>query len=111
MENIKWIGHKPIDGHWGTHVYIRDIVVEEAIKRGVGLEITIPAGTAVVDPVAWQKRGDIMRKIFKDPLNPMLLYGGFVPIPENERKTGKKVTTKTVTVQTVTTEEEQTQLF
>ncbi|MDO8451953.1 MAG: hypothetical protein Q7S76_03730 [bacterium] len=109
MENIKWVGHKPIDGRYGTHVYIRDIVVEAAIKKGVGLEITIPAGTAVVDPVAWKDRGDIRKDVFLRPNEPMLLYGGFVPIPGSERKTGKKVTTTIVT--TVVTEEVQTQLL
>jgi hypothetical protein len=106
MENVKVDIRKPIDGKFGTHVYIRDIYVEQAIRKGVKLEITIPSGKGVVDPVAWKNRGDIRKDVFLRPNEPMVLYGGFVPVvPINK----KKVTTTKVT--TIVIEEEQTKLF
>ena len=106
MENVKVNIKKPM---YGTHVYIRDVFVEEAIRKGVNLEITIPAGVGIVDPIAWKNRGDIMCKVFKDPNNPMVLYGGNVPIPEVLGKGKKKITTTKVT--TIVIEESQTKLL
>lgn len=91
-QNVKVQIDLPFDGKWGTHVYIRDILVDLAIRRGVGLEITIPRGTAIVDPQKWKDRNDIRNDIFKVPTKPMRLYGGFVPVPEmvKEEKGVKK---------------------
>ena len=72
--NIK----KPI---YGNYVYIRDIYVDMAINRHTGLEIIIPAGRAVVDPAKWKAEGKVMKKVFNYVDRPMILYGGYVPIP------------------------------
>jgi len=69
---------KPI---YGNHVYINATVVNKAIAMGAMLEITVPNGKAIMDPKKWKARGDIMKKVFLYPDNPMILYGGNVDIP------------------------------
>ena len=65
---------------YGNYVYVRDVFLHAAIKRGGKLKITVPNGSAIVDAKEWMK-GNRMEKVFKDPKNPMILYGGNVPIP------------------------------
>lgn len=84
--NIK----KPI---YGNYCYIRASIVDKAIKDGAMLEITIPRGKAIVDPVKWKENGKIMKKVFKFPDNPLVLYGGSVPMentPKGEVTTPKE---------------------
>ncbi len=77
MKTVDVIIKKPL---YGTFVYIRSEVVEKAIKAKVMLSITIPQGTAVVDPVKWKEGSKRMQKVFKIPTRPMVLYGNSVPI-------------------------------
>ena len=65
---------------FGTFVYIRDKYVNLAIRLGVPMRVTIPQGTALVDPVKWKKEGKRMEKVFRNPNEPMVLYGGHVPL-------------------------------
>lgn len=65
---------------YGNHVYINASVVEKAIRLCVKLEIKVPAGTAIVDPLEWKNKKDWMKKVFKFKDRPMLLYGGNVPV-------------------------------
>jgi len=78
MENIKVNIRKPL---YGNYVYIRGSIVEKAIRLGLRLEITVPNGTAEVDPVKWRDTGKMMKKVFKFKDNPMILYGNSVPVP------------------------------
>lgn len=76
--NIK----KPL---YGNFVYIRGDFVDRAIRFGMMLDITIPKGRAIVDPKQWKetaiKTEKVMKKVFKFPDDPMILYGGAVPLP------------------------------
>jgi len=74
---------KPV---YGNFVYIRDIYLRQAIRQGCKLRITVPRGSAIVDPREWIKNGKRMEKIFKRPDQPMILYGGNVPIPGEKGK-------------------------
>lgn len=78
MEKIKVNIKKPL---YGNYVYIRGSIVEKAIRLGLGLQITVPNGTATVDPLKWRNTGRIMKKVFKFKDNPMILYGNNVPVP------------------------------
>ena len=77
--NIK----KPI---YGNYVYINGSIVERAIRISAQLEIIIPAGRVIVDPRKWKENGKMMKKVFKFPSNPMILYGGYVNLPMGEGK-------------------------
>jgi|ERR1035437_5513828 hypothetical protein len=107
MKNIKVDIKEPMrDGSVG----IRSAFVENAIKYGVGLEITTPKGTSVVDPIVWKAKSRIMKMEGKYPGNPMIMYCGWVDTHSSpEHKNSKKVTTTTVT--TIVIEEVQTKLL
>ena len=66
---------------FGNFVYIRASTVERAIRLGEKMQVTVPNGTAIVDPVKWKAEGKVMRKVFKFANNPMILIGGTVPVP------------------------------
>lgn len=89
---------KPI---WGTYVTIRDVVVDGAIKKRKLMRVKITGvGEAIVHPTAWKERaqeasaaGDknaVMKKVFLKPNEPMVLYGGTVPIEIKEKETQKE---------------------
>lgn len=108
MKNIKVDIKEPMrDGSVG----IRSAFVEQAIKYGVGLEITTPKGTFVVDPNIWKAQSKVMKMEGKYPGNPMILYVGWLSGLEkgSDHKNSKKVTTTTVT--TIVIEEVQTKLL
>lgn len=69
---------------YGTFCYIRDIYIEKAIKYRCSLRVTIPQGTADVDPKWWRDTGKLMKKVFNDPVHPMILYGNHLPIYKKE---------------------------
>lgn len=73
---------KPLDGLKGRYCGIRDIYLKAAIARKTLLKITVPSGSAEVDPQHWIKTGKRVTQIFKDPNNPMVLYRNYVPLPE-----------------------------
>lgn len=89
--NIK----KPL---YGNFVYIRGDFVDRAIRMGAMLDVTIPNGRAIVDPNQWKERAiktdKVMKKVFKFPDNPMVLYGGYVPLPLPKGEVQKEETTK-----------------
>ncbi len=66
---------------YGNYVYINGNVVDRAISAGAMMEVVIPSGRAIVDPVKWKTEGKIMKKVFKFKNNPMILYGGWVNVP------------------------------
>ncbi len=66
---------------YGNYCYINGDKLNKAIREGAKLEITLPNGSAVVDPQEWKNNRQIMKKVFKFANNPMILYGGWVPIP------------------------------
>lgn len=70
--------NKPL---YGNYVYINAEVVNKAIRRGVMIQIVVPKGSAIVDPKQWKANGRVMKKVFKRPNDPMILYGGNVPLP------------------------------
>ena len=69
--------HKPL---YDTFVNIRETYVRRAIKEGKLLRITIPQGTAVVDPKEWIMTGKVHKQVFLRPDEPMILYGNNVPV-------------------------------
>jgi len=71
------IFHKPL---YDNYITIRESILRRAIKNHRLLKITIPQGTAIVDPVEWLKTGKRMEKVFKIPDKPMVLIGNYVPI-------------------------------
>lgn len=78
MKTIKVNIRKPL---YGAFVYVDARLVEKAIREKALLEIAIPQGRGIVDPIEWKKTGKIMKKVFKFPENPMILYGNSVPLP------------------------------
>lgn len=91
MNNVKVDIKKPL---YGNFAYVRDVYVNNAIRLGVKLEITVPGGTAIVDPVEWKQKAidenKVMSKVFKRPDQPMILYGGNVPFPAKEGRVETK---------------------
>ena len=83
MNTIKVNIKKPL---YGSFCYIRSSIVEEAIKIGANLEITIPQGTSIMRPKDWKKDCKVMQKVFKFENSPMTLYGNYVELPENPGK-------------------------
>lgn len=76
--------HKPL---FGTFCNIRDIYIQQATREGKMLKITIPQGTAIVDPREWIRTGKTVYQVFRDVNHPMCLIGNTVPInvaPKNE---------------------------
>lgn len=71
---------------YGNYVFINSTIVERAIREKNMLEIIIPNGRATVDPQKWKANGRVMKKVFKYPDNPMILYGGEVPIQMEKTK-------------------------
>jgi hypothetical protein len=78
MEIIKVNIRKPL---YGNFCYINAKIVNSAIRKGALLEITVPNGTAQVNPQKWKDTGKVMSKVFKFVDNPMILYGNHVPVP------------------------------
>ena len=68
---------KPVHGNF---VYIRAETLRNAIQEGALLEINVPAGSGIVNPLEWKKTGKRMEKVFKIKNKPMILYGNTVPI-------------------------------
>ena len=66
---------------YGNFCYIRATVVDRAIRLGEKMQITVPNGTAIVDPAKWKESAKIMHKVFKFEDAPMCLYGNHVPVP------------------------------
>lgn len=77
--NIK----KPL---YGNYVYINESTLKKAFAQGGKIQVTIPSGSAIIDPVEWKKNGKRMEKVFKIPGHPMVLWGGFVPVPASKGK-------------------------
>lgn len=67
---------KPV---YGTFVYVRDIYIEQAIREGKKLKVSIPQGVAITEP-EWWKQGQKLEKVFRIPDKPMILYGRHLPL-------------------------------
>lgn len=65
---------------YGNFVYINLKVLNTAVRQKQKVEVCLPNGCAVIDPVEWVKTGKRMEKVFKFPDRPMVLYGNHVPI-------------------------------
>lgn len=84
MDNIITVNiKKPL---YGNHVYINGSIVEKAIRIGAKLEIIVPKGSAIVDPLDWKNNKDMMKKVFLYPDRPMILYGGTVNVNSGDKK-------------------------
>ena len=70
---------KPV---YGNFVYIRNTYINEALKKGVDLEITVPNGTATVNPNEWLKGAKRLEKEFRIPGHPMILFGNHVRLED-----------------------------
>ena len=77
MENIKVFIRKPL---YGNFCYIREKYINEAIKNKVMLDIELPQGSALVNPLEWKETGKLMLKEFKIKGFPMRLWGNNVPL-------------------------------
>ncbi len=75
--NVKVNIKKPM---YDNYVSIRRKYINEAIRKGVDLEITTPNGTGTVDPEYWVATGKRIEKVFKRPDCPMILIANHVPI-------------------------------
>ncbi len=68
-----------------NYVYIREETLKKAArykKDGWKVVVRIPQGEGEIDPLEWYKNGKRMEKVFLRPNEPMVLYGGYVPIPK-----------------------------
>ena len=69
---------------YGNYVYIRHEVLRDAhmaYQKGARVVVKIPQGEGEIIPLEWKKNGKVMKKVFLRPDEPMVLYGGFVPLP------------------------------
>ena len=66
---------------YGNYVYLRASTVERAIRLGEKMQITVPNGVAIMDPVQWKATGKVMHKVFKFKDKPMVLIGNTVNVP------------------------------
>lgn len=82
-ETIQVTIHKPL---YDTYVNIRDTYIKQAIRQGKKLEITIPQGTAIVDPLEWVKTGKVHMQVFRIANKPMRMVGNYVPIKTEKKK-------------------------
>ena len=90
MQYIEVEIKKPI---FGTYVSIDKRKIDEAIGSGKMMRITIPQGSAVVDPREWLRTADnIEKKIINFPSNPMVFVYNTVPIKMRERQSTKQET-------------------
>jgi hypothetical protein len=87
MKPIKFDIHKPI---YGKFVGLQASRVETAIREGRMLEITIPQGTGIHDPVEWKRTGKVMSKVFLIEDSPMKMYGNNVVVGQKPKKSYKQ---------------------
>lgn len=80
---------------YGNYVYLRKEIIDRAISAGAMMEVVIPSGRAIVDPVKWKAEGKIMKKVFRFKNNPMILYGNWVNVPSSKGKIIDKSELKT----------------
>lgn len=69
---------------YGNFVYINESQLNKAISLGEKIEVVVPKGRAIIDPVEWKKNGKRMEKVFLFPDKPMILWGGNVPLPPSK---------------------------
>jgi hypothetical protein len=70
--------HDPI---YGNKVFLNSYKVDMAERMNIPLLIKVPNGTALIGASEWKNGAEIMKKVFKFPNNPMILYGKHVPVP------------------------------
>ena len=69
---------------YDNYVCLYSARVEEAIKKGEPLEITIPQGTGVHNPQEWKEHSKVIYKTFLRPDEPMKLFCGYVKFKTEE---------------------------
>lgn len=84
IETVDVTIHKPL---YDNFVNIRDTYIKTAIRQGKLLKVTIPQGTAVVDPKEWVATGKVVKQVFLRPDEPMRLVGNYVPLPVGKSDT------------------------
>lgn len=82
---------KPFGGNSGNYVYLRGDTLKQCIRNRAQVFVKIPSGTAEIDPIAWLAKGKMVKKVFLRPDNPMVLYGGVVPIKREVAETVEEV--------------------
>lgn len=65
---------------YGNFCYIRDIYLNQARREHKNLRITTPNGTGIMTVEQWMTNCKEMKKVFKQPDNPMVLFGNTVVI-------------------------------
>jgi hypothetical protein len=82
---------------FGNFVYLRDIYIDRAIRQKTKIRVKIPNGEAIIEPAKWKnwaiKNNKVMKKVFKFPDNPMVLYGGWLKAipPKTEAEKQKEL--------------------
>lgn len=84
IETVDVTIRKPL---YDNFVNIRDTYLRTAIRQGKLLRVTIPQGTAVVDPREWVATGKVSYQVFLRPDEPMKLVGNYVPLPVEKSDT------------------------
>jgi hypothetical protein len=88
---------------YGRFVYIRDTILNEAIRRREKLLVKIPDCSAIVDPYTWKieaiKNSKVMKKVFNYSEYPMILFGGYVKGYESKGRVENKTTKKKMPIQ------------
>jgi len=74
---------------YGTFVYIRDKYLNQAKSSGWPLRITTPHGVGVMSYESFMRGAKKMEKVFLIPEKPMILYGNFIRMEENENTSGQ----------------------
>jgi len=71
----------------GTFCYIReDTIINRAILLREKVKVTLPQGSAVIDPAEWKKTGKRLEKVFKFEGRPMILWGNYLDIPNKAQQ-------------------------
>ncbi len=65
---------------FGNYCNIREKYLREAIRRREPLKITIPQGSAMINPAEWIRTGKATEQVFLIPDRPMKMWGNYVKI-------------------------------
>lgn len=72
---------------YDTFVYVRELYINRAKQTGQRLRIITGKHERICTPQDWLTGAKRMEKVFKDPRNPMVLWGNYVtprPAPKNQ---------------------------
>ncbi len=65
---------------YDNFVNLREKYLREAIRRREPLKITIPQGSAVINPKEWIRTGKATEQVFLIPDRPMKMWGNYVQV-------------------------------